>query len=77
MGKAISLSSEGKVSIFAPFLYLDKAALVRIGTRLKVPFEKTRTCYKAQGDACGKCGACCERLEAFKLNDLKDPLQYE
>ncbi|MDP5207867.1 7-cyano-7-deazaguanine synthase, partial [Alishewanella sp. SMS9] len=27
--------------------------------------------------ACGKCGSCQERLEAFALNHTSDPLVYE
>ena len=27
--------------------------------------------------ACGKCGACQERLEAFEENNVLDPINYE
>lgn len=69
-------SSGGRVSVHAPFTHIDKAALVGIGIRRKVPFELTRTCYKAQEKPCGKCGSCCERIEAFRLNGITDPVAY-
>jgi 7-cyano-7-deazaguanine synthase len=35
------------------------------------------TCYNGREKACGKCGACQERLEAFTENGVTDPLEYE
>jgi 7-cyano-7-deazaguanine synthase in queuosine biosynthesis len=37
----------------------------------------TWTCYNGRERACGKCGACVERLEAFSNNETVDPLPYE
>ena len=37
----------------------------------------TWTCYNGREKACGKCGACEERLEAFRDNNATDPLEYE
>ncbi|WP_197475894.1 7-cyano-7-deazaguanine synthase, partial [Oleiphilus sp. HI0043] len=37
----------------------------------------TWTCYNGREKACGKCGACQERLEAFSENSAADPLPYE
>jgi 7-cyano-7-deazaguanine synthase len=37
----------------------------------------TWTCYNGRELACGKCGACVERQEAFAQMGWKDPLQYE
>lgn len=70
-------ATDGKVTVFAPYLKIEKASILKIGTHFKVPYELTRTCYKNQGIACGKCGSCQERLEAFARNGLVDPLQYE
>ncbi len=41
------------------------------------PYSKTWTCYNGREKACGKCGSCQERLEAFALNQVTDPLPYE
>lgn len=76
MDKALQLGTDGRVKIVAPFVEMDKIGIVRWGLRHKVPFELTRTCYKHQRLACGKCGSCTERLEAFLGNGVKDPVAY-
>lgn len=73
----IHLSTDGKVKVLAPFLYKNKTEIVKIGEAAGVPFNLTRTCYKEQLVACGKCGSCVERLEAFKNAALTDPIEYE
>jgi len=75
--KTILLSTGGSVYVHTPFINLSKAHIVAIGNTLNVPYELTRTCYKDQPIACGKCGSCNERLEAFESNNLKDSIQYE
>lgn len=77
MRRAIQLGTDGKVDVLAPFLYTNKIHIVQKGIPLGVPFELTRTCYKEQKLACGKCGSCIERLEAFSKNGIIDPIQYE
>lgn len=77
MDTAIYLGSGRRVEITAPFIRLDKAGIVKRGLELHIPYNLTRTCYKAQELACGKCGSCAERLEAFILNGEVDPIQYE
>lgn len=72
-------STEGKVLIKAPFMFSDKTDLLKLGYSYtpKVPYHLTRTCYKAQELACGKCGSCQERLEAFRNINKIDPVDYE
>jgi len=65
------------VQIKAPFVGMSKTKIVNNGLIMAVPFDMTRTCYKDQPVACGVCGSCLERLEAFQLNGAKDPLRYE
>jgi len=65
------------VEIVAPFIEYKKEDLVKLGQKLKVPFENTWSCYEGREKACGKCLACRERLQAFKKNNIKDPIQYE
>lgn len=77
LGDAISIATENKVEIFAPFDNVTKAQIVARGVELEVPFEMTWTCYKGNKLACGRCGTCVERLEAFDLANATDPLQYE
>lgn len=68
---------EGTVRLEAPFLQFTKRQIVGLGLVLRAPLHFTRTCYKAQPIACGKCGACTERLEAFVQNRHADPIAYE
>ena len=74
---AIKFATEGKVKIQTPFIHHTKGDILRRGLSLKVPYQLTRTCYKDQLVACGKCGSCQERLEAFRQNGVEDPLEYE
>lgn len=76
---AVYLSTDKKVQVIAPFENKDKAGILRVGYAMptKVPYHLTRTCYKDQPISCGKCGSCQERLEAFKLIGIVDPIEYE
>jgi len=64
------------VRVIAPYLKLDKASILRRGLELGVNYSLTWTCYCGEKLACGKCGACRERLEAFEKNKRKDPVKY-
>jgi len=66
-----------KIRLHAPYLRIDKGDIVIIGKKLKVDYSSTWTCYDPKEDkACGHCGACTERLEAFKKAGIKDPIKY-
>ena len=54
-----------------------KTTIIKWGIEHSVPYHLTRTCYKDQDIACGKCGACIARLEAFQRNELEDPIEYK
>lgn len=77
IGETVRLSSGGKVDVIAPFIGINKSEIVQIGIEENVPYELTRTCYKNQTTACGCCGSCNERIEAFELAGIKDPIEYE
>jgi 7-cyano-7-deazaguanine synthase len=77
MSSAIRHGTDGRVKLEAPFLYKDKHGILLIGQQLKVPYELTRTCYTSNERACGKCGSCQERLEAFSKIGKTDPINYE
>jgi 7-cyano-7-deazaguanine synthase len=62
--------------IVAPFLECDKAAVVRLGASLGVPFGRTWSCYRGGAEHCGTCGTCTERREAFLLAGVADPTSY-
>lgn len=65
------------IHVHAPYLYIPKSKIVALGLDLNVDYSLTWTCYKGGLKACGKCGSCVERLEAFEMNKAKDPIEYE
>jgi 7-cyano-7-deazaguanine synthase len=67
----------GRIRIHAPLLRLGKAAIVRLGTRLGVPYALTLTCYDpVRGRACGRCDACTLRRKGFEAAGIPDPTRY-
>jgi len=76
MRDVVDKATEGRVELAAPFLYRTKAQILEGGLQRKVPYQLTRTCYQNQEVACGRCGACQERIEAFELSKTMDPLDY-
>ena len=77
MRVAAALCDWKPILVEAPFLNLDKAQIVKIGTGLGVDYSLTWTCYSGREKSCSKCGSCTERQEAFSRNGLVDPLEYE
>jgi 7-cyano-7-deazaguanine synthase len=55
---------------------MSKAEIVRQGTALGVPFEKTWSCYQAEAEACGVCESCVLRLRGFAEAGVPDPIPY-
>lgn len=72
--KTISLSSDGKVAVYTPFIQKTKAELVALGLALDVPYALTRSCYNGGDAPCRECGTCREREEAFAHNGVTDPV---
>lgn len=77
MREAILHGTDQRVNLQAPYLTRDKGFIINEGLAWGVPYKHTRTCYKDQPVACGKCGSCQERLTAFAANNAADPLPYE
>lgn len=75
-----------RVSNYLPYLEGDKFTILQDAVKsceeLKLDFDtifaNTNTCYQPNenGDSCGKCGSCTERLEAFEKLGIKDPVKY-
>lgn len=65
------------VAIEAPFMALDKGEILAEGLKLGLDYRQTWTCYNGRARACGRCGSCVERLEAFAAQGVTDPLDYE
>ena len=66
-----------EVQIIAPLMSTDKTGAVKIGKELGVPFEHTWSCHNNTEKACGHCSNCEARIEAFQLNGMTDPIEYE
>jgi 7-cyano-7-deazaguanine synthase len=77
MNAVCQIANYEAVEIVTPYLYESKIAILSDGLAMGLDYSDTWTCYNGREKACGKCGACQERLEAFKLNDAVDPLTYE
>ena len=78
MNESINLGRrpESAVDIIAPLLHLKKSEIVKIGTKLGVPYEFTWSCYLGGEKQCGKCPACRLRKRAFAEAGIEDPVKY-
>jgi 7-cyano-7-deazaguanine synthase len=74
--RAVILGNYESVLIKAPFVDLTKEDIVRLGNKLKVPFEETWSCYRGEEIHCGFCGTCMERRLAFSKANVYDPTIY-
>jgi len=77
MCKVMEIGDYKSIKLFTPYKNVDKGDIVNIGKKLSVDYSLTHTCYKGGEKACGKCGSCVERLEAFAKAEIKDPILYE
>ena len=77
MDEAINIGTYGKIHINRPLINMNKAEVVKTGLSLNVPYELTWSCYEGEDKACGTCATCIDRLNAFKLNGVEDPIEYK
>ena len=77
MNEAINIGTYGKISVCSPLIDMNKAEVVRTGLSLNVPYELTWSCYHGREKACGVCGTCIDRKNAFLANGVVDPIEYE
>lgn len=77
MDRAIREGTGGLLHLEAPFVSVSKSQVVQTGLRLGVPYELTWSCYEGGDRPCCKCGTCIDRIEAFRLNGVMDPLLKE
>jgi len=77
MNDVCMIANYESVEIFSPYLNVDKTAILTDGLKMGLDYSNTWTCYNGREKACGKCGACQERLEAFRDNNAIDPIEYE
>lgn len=77
MNDVCQIANYEPVDIVSPYLQQTKIEILKDGLAMGLDYSKTWTCYNGREKACGKCGSCQERLEAFTLNNTTDPLPYE
>lgn len=68
------LNRKVKIKVEAPFVDKSKSDLAVIGTALGIDYTQTMTCYN--GNDCGTCPTCKDRIRAFERAGLKDPKTY-
>lgn len=61
--EAIWRGTDRNVHLLAPFIYLTKAEIVKLGFEIGAPLALTWSCYYPtdKNEPCGKCHACTER----------------
>ncbi len=74
MARAIDEGTGGELAMEAPFVTWSKADIVSRGLALGVPYELTWSCYEGGEAPCGVCATCIDRIRAFELNGVVDPL---
>ena len=65
------------IALNTPFISMTKTGILRLGLALGVPYKFTWSCYRNQDKACGTCGSCHYRKEAFAHAGVPDPIEYE
>lgn len=76
MNDVAAIANYQAVSIEVPYLHADKADILAEGLAMGLDYANSWTCYEGGAKACGQCGSCRERLEAFARHGRQDPLPY-
>ena len=76
MNRAINIGTYEKVTLAAPLINMNKGEVVKTGLAINVQYELTWSCYEGGEKACGTCGTCIDRINAFKANNIEDPIDY-
>lgn len=65
------------ITCYAPIINRSKASVVKLASELGAPIHLTWSCYAGGNLACRRCDSCRIRLDAFYVNGLVDPIEYE
>jgi 7-cyano-7-deazaguanine synthase len=64
--RSFDLHTEGEVQIAAPFIDMNKGAVLRLAQELDVPLQVTYSCERG-GTPCGRCLSCLDRAHISAL----------
>jgi len=59
------------IEIKTPLINMTKAEIIRLGSKLGVPFESTWSCYEGGEKPCGRCDSCYFRAKGFREAGIK------
>lgn len=76
LDSAFASATERRIRLSAPFIRENKTMILDRGFDMGLDYANSWTCYEGGEVACGKCGSCQERLEAFAAVGRNDPLPY-
>ena len=64
--KSIGESIGKEVIIHAPFIDITKNDIAYMAYLVKLPIDKTYSCYLGESEHCQKCGACLQRFDSLR-----------
>lgn len=70
------ISTESKSQVYAPLIKKDKEDIIIMANKLKIPLEKTFSCYVGPKYHCGRCLACKLRMAGFYWANAEDKTKY-
>ncbi len=70
-------TSRKRITVEAPIIDLDRAEIVKLGHRLKTPFELTWSCVSSGSEPCGGCVGCATRNRGFLDATIPDPVMTQ
>lgn len=74
MAKGLKTGIQGKkIKIITPLINKTKAQIIKMGMKLKVPYELTWSCYAGDHRPCEYCDSCILRAKGFIEAGFKDP----
>ena len=74
---AAQKGTDSQIEIDAPFHSMAKSEIIKLGTKLGVPYEVTWSCYLNNEKQCGVCESCRNRKNGFKEANIVDSTKYE
>lgn len=77
-GHLYDVASKGRsIALEAPLVDLCRADIIRLGKRMKTPFELTWSCVASDETPCGRCVGCATRSRGFLDAALPDPIMMQ